>query len=43
MPRPLADTTPQLRVVDAAYKWVFKPTTVNGEPIKVQGVPDFQF
>ena len=29
--------------VDAAYKWVFKPTTVNGEPIKVQGVLTFNF
>jgi TonB family protein len=24
--------------VEAAYKWVFKPTTVNGAPIKVQGI-----
>jgi TonB family protein len=24
--------------VDAAYKWVFRPTTVNGAPIKVQGI-----
>jgi len=29
--------------VEAAYKWVFKPTTVNGEPIKVQGVLTFNF
>lgn len=29
--------------VDAAYKWVFKPTTVNGEPIKVQGALTFNF
>jgi TonB family protein len=29
--------------VNAAYKWVFKPTTVNGEPIKVQGVLTFNF
>jgi protein TonB len=29
--------------VDAAYKWVFKPTTVNGEPIKVQGTLTFNF
>jgi TonB family protein len=29
--------------VDAAYKWVFKPTTVNGEPIKVQGILTFNF
>jgi periplasmic protein TonB len=29
--------------VDAANKWVFKPTTVNGEPIKVQGVLTFNF
>ena len=29
--------------VAAAYKWIFKPTTVNGEPIKVQGVLTFNF
>jgi TonB family protein len=29
--------------VDAAYKWVFKPTTVDGSPIKVQGVLTFDF
>jgi TonB family protein len=29
--------------VDAAYKWVFKPTTVDGAPIKVQGVLTFDF
>jgi len=29
--------------VDAANKWVFKPTTVNGEPIKVQGILTFNF
>jgi len=29
--------------VDAAFKWVFKPTTVNGEPIKVQGILTFNF
>jgi len=29
--------------VAAAYKWVFKPTTVNGEPIKVQGALTFNF
>ena len=29
--------------VAAAYKWVFKPTTVNGEPIKVQGTLTFNF
>jgi len=29
--------------VDAAYKWLFKPTTVNGAPIKVQGVLTFNF
>jgi TonB family protein len=29
--------------VAAASKWVFKPTTLNGEPIKVQGVLTFNF
>jgi TonB family protein len=29
--------------VDAALKWVFKPTTVNGAPIKVQGILNFNF
>jgi TonB family protein len=29
--------------VEAAYKWVFKPTTVNGAPIKVQGILTFNF
>ena len=29
--------------VDAAYKWVFKPTTLNGAPIKVQGILTFNF
>jgi TonB family protein len=29
--------------VDAANKWVFKPTTVDGMPIKVQGVLMFNF
>jgi TonB family protein len=29
--------------VAAASKWIFKPTTVNGEPIKVQGVLTFNF
>src|SRR5262249_35811484 len=29
--------------VEAAYKWVFKPTTVDGTPIKVQGVLTFNF
>ncbi|MBO0799202.1 MAG: energy transducer TonB, partial [Blastocatellia bacterium] len=29
--------------VEAALKWVFKPTTVNGVPVKVQGVLSFNF
>jgi TonB family protein len=29
--------------VEAAYKWVFKPTTLNGSPIKVQGILTFNF
>jgi TonB family protein len=29
--------------VEAAYKWVFKPTTLDGAPIKVQGVLTFNF
>jgi TonB family protein len=29
--------------VDAAYKWIFKPTTMNGTPIRVQGVLSFDF
>lgn len=29
--------------VEAASKWVFKPTTVNGSPIKVQGILNFTF
>ena len=29
--------------VAAASKWVFKPTTLNGEPIKVQGTLTFNF
>ncbi|MBO0857479.1 MAG: energy transducer TonB [Chloracidobacterium sp.] len=29
--------------VEAAYKWIFKPTTINGTPIKVQGVLTFNF
>jgi TonB family protein len=29
--------------VDAAYKWVFRPTTLNGAPIKVQGILTFDF
>jgi TonB family protein len=29
--------------VEAALKWVFKPTTVNGTPIKVQGILNFNF
>jgi TonB family protein len=29
--------------VEAAYKWVFKPTTVNGAPIKVQGILTIDF
>jgi TonB family protein len=29
--------------VAAAYKWVFKPTTISGEPTKVQGVLTFNF
>jgi TonB family protein len=29
--------------VEAALKWVFKPTTVNGAPIKVQGILTFNF
>jgi TonB family protein len=29
--------------VEAAYKWVFKPTTVNGAPVKVQGILTFNF
>jgi TonB family protein len=29
--------------VEAAYKWVFKPTTVNGAAIKVQGILTFNF
>jgi TonB family protein len=29
--------------VDAAYRWVFKPTTLNGEAIKVQGILTFYF
>jgi TonB family protein len=29
--------------VEAAYKWVFKPTTLNGAPIKVQGILTFNF
>jgi TonB family protein len=29
--------------IEAAYKWTFKPTTVDGAPIKVQGVLTFNF
>jgi TonB family protein len=29
--------------VNAAYKWVFKPTTVDGAAIKAQGVLTFDF
>jgi TonB family protein len=29
--------------VEAAYKWVFKPSTLNGAPIKVQGILTFNF
>jgi periplasmic protein TonB len=29
--------------VNAAYKWVFKPTTLNGAGIKVQGILTFNF
>ncbi len=29
--------------VAAALKWVFKPTTLNGAPIKVQGILNFNF
>jgi TonB family protein len=29
--------------VDAAYKWIFRPTTVNGVPIKVQGILTIDF
>jgi TonB family protein len=29
--------------VEAAYKWVFKPTTLNGARIKVQGILNFNF
>jgi TonB family protein len=29
--------------VEAAYKWVFRPTTLNGAPIKVQGILTFNF
>jgi TonB family protein len=30
-------------VLEAAYKWVFKPTTLNGVPVKVQGILTFDF
>jgi TonB family protein len=29
--------------VDAARKWIFTPTTLNGSPIKVRGVLSFNF
>jgi TonB family protein len=29
--------------VDAAYKWVFKPTTISGSPTKVEGILSFRF
>jgi protein TonB len=29
--------------VDAAYKWVFRPTTANRVPVKVQGILTFVF
>jgi TonB family protein len=29
--------------VEAALKWVFRPTTLNGAPIKVRGVLNFRF
>ncbi len=29
--------------IEAALKWVFKPTTLDGVPIKVQGVLNFSF
>ncbi|HKX30321.1 MAG TPA: TonB family protein [Blastocatellia bacterium] len=29
--------------VEAAFRWVFKPTTLNGAPVKVRGILTFDF